>query len=421
MAKTKQSAEPKELDRTILVDGQPYNINAVEANHVKSALIIKNIGLTGSEKITERVEFTGDDRAEVSIVSAETGGRFNKEIRVPDNTATDVEKINKESVLNYNDTVKLVLNKIQKGAISYSWDKDNTELTPEIASEVVADSVDSTKTYAFNYISIVTGVDDSADSFAEWNYKQKYEVADDGSINIKTNGSPYVPVYLFIELRKKPKLKENGEQELDSSGAPIFIEDCITYFGTADSETPLLLAINSAASVEVANKANKAKQLETARKITADLSGGSNNNTFDGSEDKFIGITGELSENYLDNSVQDKLAQIKKIIDGIEVVGKAKQLNTARNIRTNLASTSAASFDGTANVTPGVTGVLGVTNGGTGNNFGGAAKLHIGNNFYEDGTYFQPKILIGVKSPDDSSNTVTKDAPNGAIYIKYSS
>lgn len=44
----------------------------------------------------------------------------------------------------------------------------------------------------------------------------------------------------------------------------------------------------------------------------------------------------------------------------------AAKLTTARTIRTNLASTSAASFNGTANITPGVTGTLPIANGGTG-------------------------------------------------------
>ena len=44
----------------------------------------------------------------------------------------------------------------------------------------------------------------------------------------------------------------------------------------------------------------------------------------------------------------------------------ATKLKTARTIQTNLASTSATSFDGTADITPGVTGVLPVANGGTG-------------------------------------------------------
>ena len=45
----------------------------------------------------------------------------------------------------------------------------------------------------------------------------------------------------------------------------------------------------------------------------------------------------------------------------------ATKLQTARTIKANLGSTDAASFDGTANVTPGVSGTLPVANGGTGN------------------------------------------------------
>jgi hypothetical protein len=47
--------------------------------------------------------------------------------------------------------------------------------------------------------------------------------------------------------------------------------------------------------------------------------------------------------------------------------GSAATLTTARTIQTNLASTSSASFNGSANITPGVTGTLPVANGGTGN------------------------------------------------------
>lgn len=43
----------------------------------------------------------------------------------------------------------------------------------------------------------------------------------------------------------------------------------------------------------------------------------------------------------------------------------ATKLSNARSIRVNLGSTSSASFDGSANVTPGVNGTLGVANGGT--------------------------------------------------------
>lgn len=46
--------------------------------------------------------------------------------------------------------------------------------------------------------------------------------------------------------------------------------------------------------------------------------------------------------------------------------GTATKLKTARTIQADLGSTSAKSFDGSANVTPGVTGILSVANGGTG-------------------------------------------------------
>lgn len=48
----------------------------------------------------------------------------------------------------------------------------------------------------------------------------------------------------------------------------------------------------------------------------------------------------------------------------------ATKLATARSIRTNLASGSAVNFDGSANITPGVTGILPIANGGTGSSAG---------------------------------------------------
>ena len=58
--------------------------------------------------------------------------------------------------------------------------------------------------------------------------------------------------------------------------------------------------------------------------------------------------------------------------------GTVNKLTTARTIRTNLASTSTASFDGSANVTPGVTGVLPVANGGTNANNAKDALTNLG-------------------------------------------
>ena len=53
----------------------------------------------------------------------------------------------------------------------------------------------------------------------------------------------------------------------------------------------------------------------------------------------------------------------------LNIGGSAASLTTGRTIQTDLASTSSASFNGTANITPGVTGILASGNGGTGNGF----------------------------------------------------
>ena len=56
----------------------------------------------------------------------------------------------------------------------------------------------------------------------------------------------------------------------------------------------------------------------------------------------------------------------------------ASTLATARTIRTNLGSTSTASFNGSANITPGVTGTLPIANGGTGATSAAAALTAFG-------------------------------------------
>ena len=57
--------------------------------------------------------------------------------------------------------------------------------------------------------------------------------------------------------------------------------------------------------------------------------------------------------------------------------GTATKLATARTIQTNLASTSYASFDGSNNITPGVTGILPMSNGGLGTSSADVARKNL--------------------------------------------
>ena len=89
------------------------------------------------------------------------------------------------------------------------------------------------------------------------------------------------------------------------------------------------------------------------------------------------------------------LANVDNTADANKSVASAATLTTARTIQTNLGSTAAASFNGSANVSPGVTGTLPVSNGGT-----GATSLTSGN------------VLVGGGT---GAVTATKAAPSGAF------
>lgn len=66
------------------------------------------------------------------------------------------------------------------------------------------------------------------------------------------------------------------------------------------------------------------------------------------------------------------------LLTGSSTAATATALKTARTIMTNLGSTTAASFDGSANATPGVTGTLPIANGGTGATTAAAARTKLG-------------------------------------------
>lgn len=85
-------------------------------------------------------------------------------------------------------------------------------------------------------------------------------------------------------------------------------------------------------------------------------------------------------------------------------------LATSRTIRTNLASTSVANFNGTANITPGITGTLGVLNGGTGVTSYSSLANQLSN--YFNNTKYELSI-VEYKKSNNSSNKITFPQING--------
>ena len=102
-------------------------------------------------------------------------------------------------------------------------------------------------------------------------------------------------------------------------------------------------------------------------------------------------------------------------------VEKADELSTARSIQTNLASTTATFFDGSENITPGVTGTLDATHGGTGQtslqNAGNAMlnALTAGDATPVDADYYISQTVGG-----GTTNTTYHRRPMSALwtYIK---
>ena len=112
--------------------------------------------------------------------------------------------------------------------------------------------------------------------------------------------------------------------------------------------------------------------------------------------------------------------------------GSATKLATARTIQTNLASTSAASFNGTTNIAPGVTGTLPVGNGGTGQTnldnvtVGTAKKVHTTVSSGTVGELIKAKmgnddsfrIAVGGSANNGWAELATADDGTEPIYVR---
>ena len=95
-------------------------------------------------------------------------------------------------------------------------------------------------------------------------------------------------------------------------------------------------------------------------------------------------------------------------------VSSAVKLDTSRTIQTDLASTSSASFDGSANITPGVTGTLAIGNGGTGGTTVNEAQYNLLGAMPEASSNFGDASLVACR-------LVTPSTSNGALVYRTGS
>lgn len=174
----------KQLDKTLQVDGETYDINSKLAERVEKDLKIKKNLLTTTNETT----FNGSAEEIIDFVPA-TGGRFSGKIRVPENN----DVINAEDVLNYGDLKDRVMKELTNSSVLYVWDGSTLVSGTEGESDIKS-------------VCIITGTDSNVNDLAKYIYDNKpisayiYVDADTGSIYFGTsNFSKIIPVKVSAE------------------------------------------------------------------------------------------------------------------------------------------------------------------------------------------------------------------------------
>lgn len=167
----------KELEKTLLVEDEEYNINAVEASKVEHSLKLKkNLLTTISED-----SFDGQEEKIIDYVPA-SGGKFTGKIRVPTNT----DNLTTEDVLNYGDLSERVLKELKNNSVLYEWTGTNL-----VGGGEGTDTIKS--------ICIITGTEADVNNLAAYIYANKpfaayVYIAETGSIYFGTCDSDTVTI-----------------------------------------------------------------------------------------------------------------------------------------------------------------------------------------------------------------------------------
>lgn len=176
-------ADNLQLEKTLQVDGQAYDINAVQADKVANKLIINRIALGSKDNKTTTLvaDFDGNTEKSIAIVPADEGGRFAKRITVPPVSDATLSS-DGETVLNYTDIVSKVIDRLLNTSAMATW--NNNEL-----------SFTNTEKPAVHGICTVLGTETDVASFAETNNANWIAA---NSENPPDPISKWLPNYLYI-------------------------------------------------------------------------------------------------------------------------------------------------------------------------------------------------------------------------------
>ena len=207
-----------------------------------------------------------------------------------------------------------------------------------------------------------------------------------------TNGNTYLRLIENYTARSSIKVAGAGLTTVSSDGSGNITISTLNGTNAGDANTPIYLnggTFTACTSLDLNTTGNAA----TATKATQDgdgavisstylkLAGGTMTGTIVTPGNDSVVIRPAKNNYDRIGSSSYKFWQIYATTFYGTLSGNAStatKLQTARTIRTNLSSTTAPSFDGTANITPGVTGILPITNGGTGGTTAADARIKLG-------------------------------------------
>lgn len=111
-----------------------------------------------------------------------------------------------------------------------------------------------------------------------------------------------------------------------------------------------------------------------------------------------------------------------KLLQKNDTIDYARKLSTPRTIQTDLSSQESEYFDGSENISPGVSGILSINNGGTGNSDG---KLPYCKQLWAGAYYMSEKHIITFSEPTDLQPhgivLVFAHYEDGTVYGQYNS
>lgn len=143
--------------------------------------------------------------------------------------------------------------------------------------------------------------------------------------------------------------------------------DLTAFIRTLLDDVDAATARNTLDALGKSENAVSASQLETARQISISDSDGSNvgvATNFDGTKNIVVALPATIKANLNGNA---------DTATNADSANETLRLTNPRTFQTNLESTLAANFDGTENISVGITGILPIEHGGTGNPLGNSA------------------------------------------------